>query len=214
MDNLKIGWDEHVTGDIYRLSFTTGGLLVREADVAVPLYRTLSDWVKVRELIASENLFKTRTVSSGTRLAREVIQRLAELSAEELDLFVDATSVERGHLMWVAACRRYSLLGEFAEDVLRERFLLLTPTLDHAAFDSFIRTKAIWHQELDAIKESTYRKLRSNVFLMLHEGGMLSDNGQILQVVLTGRLAKLIAIRGNSDVRLFPMNAPVSAEVK
>lgn len=194
----------------YRLGFTSGGLLAREADIAASLYRQLGDWAKVRAAIKTDNLLQTRTVSSGHRLAREVVQRLAELTDDEIDLLADATSVERGHLMWVAVCRRYALLGEFAEEVLRERFLLLAPTLDHADFNSFMRTKATWHEELAGLKESTYRKLRSNVFLMLHEAGLLSDHGHITPVVLTNRLAAAFATGTDSDVRFFPTNSSVS----
>ena len=67
---------------------------------------------------------------------------------------------------------------------MRERFLLLALTLEHSEFDSFVRTKAMWHEELAELKESTYRKLRSNVFLMLHEAGLLSDHGHIIPAVL------------------------------
>jgi hypothetical protein len=165
-------------------------------------------------VIESENLLQARTVSSGHRLAREVVQRLGELTDDEIDLLADATSVERGHLMWAAACRRYSLLGEFAEEVLRERFLLLAQTLDHSDFDSFVRTKATWHEELAELKESTYRKLRANVFLMLHEAGLLSDNGHITPVVLTDRLAVAFAKPPNSDARFFPTSNPVSPRVE
>lgn len=193
----------------YRLSFTTGGLLVRESDVAASLYRRLGDWAKVRAAIESDNLLQARTVSSGRRIAREVVQRLAELTDDEIDLFLDATSVERGHLMWVSACRRYSLLGEFAEEVLRERFLLLAPTLDHSDFDSFLRTKAVWHEELAELKESTYRKLRSNVFLMLHQAGVLDEGGNITPAVLTDRVATVLGARAASDVRFFPTNDSV-----
>ena len=62
----------------YRLSFTSGGLLVREAVVAAPLYLRLRDWPKVRSVIDEENPLQTRTVASGRRLARELVQRLAE----------------------------------------------------------------------------------------------------------------------------------------
>jgi hypothetical protein len=193
----------------YRLSFTTGGLLVRESDVAAPLYRRLGDWAKVREAIDSENLLQARTVSSGHRLTREVVQRLAELSDDEIDLLVDGTRVERGHLMWTAACRRYSLIGEFAEEILRERFLLLAPTLNHSDFDSFVRRKAMWHEELVELKQSTYRKLRANVFLMLQEAGLLSYDGIITPAVLTDRLVAVLANRPCMDVRFFPTSDPV-----
>ncbi len=194
----------------YRLSFTTGGLLVRESAVASALYQRVGDWATVRAAIQSENLLQARTVASGHRLAREVVQRVAELTGDEIDLLVDATSAERAHLMWAAACRRYSLLGEFAEGVLRERFLLLAPRLDYSDFDSFMRTQAVWHEELAELKESTYRKLRTNVFLMLREAGLLDDAGDITPAVLTGRVATALRARSTSDVRFFPTNEPVA----
>ena len=194
----------------YRLSFTTGDLLVREAGIAAALYQREGDWSKVRETLEAENLLQGRTVSSGHRVAREVVQRLAELTDDEIDLLVDATSVERGHLMWAAACRRYSLLGQFAEEVLRERFLVLAPVLDHSDFDSFAHMKAMWHEELSELKESTYRKLRANVFLMLREAGLLSDNGRIIPAVLTERLIAMFASSTASDVRFFPTTESVS----
>ena len=110
----------------YALSFTTGSLLMREAVIAAPLYLRERDWSKVRALIADDNLLQTRTATSGLRLAREVVQRLAVLSDDEIELLIEATATERGHLLWAAACRRYDLIGEFAEEVVRERFLLLT----------------------------------------------------------------------------------------
>ena len=127
----------------YRLSFTAGGLLVREARIAALQYQQLREWTLARSAVDDDNLLQARTVSTGRRLSREVVQRLTELTDAELDLLVDGTSAERGKLMWVAACRRYAMLGEFAEEVVRERFLLLAPTLDHSHFDSFARRKAM-----------------------------------------------------------------------
>lgn len=184
----------------YALSFTSGALLVREALVAAPIYLREKDWAIVRELINDDNLLQSRTRSSGFRLAREVAQRLSVLSDAEIELIIDATPSERGYLMWAAACRRYDLIGEFAEEVLRERFLVLAQTLDYDQFDSFIRGKALWHEELARLKDSTLRKLRSTVFLMLVEAGLLSADGRILQAVLSARLAATLT----NDIRFFP----------
>src|SRR6476660_2566802 len=96
----------------YALSFTSGALLMREALIAAPIYLREHDWAKVRQLIEEENLLQSRTVSTGQRLAREVAQRLAVLADDELQLLVDSTTSERGHLLWAAACRRYDLIGE------------------------------------------------------------------------------------------------------
>jgi hypothetical protein len=189
----------------YALSFTSGALLMREAAIAVPLYLRERDWSKVRAAIELDNLLQTRTVASGQRLSREIAQRLEVLSDNELELLVDATATERGHLLWAAACRRYDLIGEFAEEVLRERFLLLTSTLSHEDFDGFLRRKALWHEELAELKESTLRKLRSNVFRMLVEAGLLSESGRILQAVPSERVTETLAGRTPSDLCFFPI---------
>lgn len=193
----------------YALSFTSGALLMREALIAAPIYLREHDWAKVRQLIQEDNLLQARTVSTGHRRAREVAQRLAVLSEHELELLVDSTTSERGHLLWAAACRRYDLIGEFAEEVLRERFLLLTPTLDHDDFDSFIRSKALWHEEVAALKDSTLRKLRSNVFRMLVEAGLLTEDDRILQAVISNRVADVLSARTPSDIQFFPTGGAV-----
>jgi hypothetical protein len=193
----------------YALSFTSGALLMREAAIAAPIYLREHDWAKVRQLIEEDNLLQARTVSTGQRFAREVAQRLAVLTDNEVELLVDATTTERGHLLWAAACRRYHLIGEFAEEVLRERFFLLTPKLDHDDFNSFIRSKALWHAEVAELKDSTLRKLRSTVFLMLAEADLLSADGRILPAVLSTRVSDVLSARTPSDIRFFPMGLGV-----
>lgn len=188
----------------YALSFTSGSLLVREALVAAPIYLREHDWATVREVMETGNLLGSRTVSAGQRTTREVAQRLAVLTDSELELLIESTLSERGHLLWAAACRRYALIGEFGEEVLRERFLLLAPNLDYSHFDSFIQRKALWHDEISALKESTLRKLRATVFRMLVEAGLLSDSGQILPAVLSARVSELLTARTPSDLRFFP----------
>lgn len=191
---------ESLTHSRYALSFTSGSLLMREALIAAPIYLSERDWAKVRQLLAEDNLLQSRTLTTGHRRGREVVQRLSVLSDLEVELLVDATPTDRGYLMWAAACRRYDLIGEFAEEVLRERFLVLGTTLDYDDFDSFIRGKALWHEEVADLKDSTLRKLRSNVFRMLVEAGLLSDDGRIVQAVLSARLADTLA----KDIRFFP----------
>ena len=98
----------------------------------------------------------------------------------------------------------YELIGDFAEEVVRERFLLLASTLTYEHFDSFVRGKALWHTELTEVKGSTLRKLRSNVFRMLNEAGLLSDGGHMVQAVLSQRVASALSTRTPSELRFFP----------
>ncbi len=188
----------------YALSFTTGALLAREGALLAPLYVEIRDWEQVRDRAVADNLLQARTHRTGVRLVRETVKRLSVLTDREVELMEELTAPERGHLMWVAACRRYALIGEFAEEVVRERFLLLASTLQYGDFDTFLRSKAVWHDELATIKDSTMYKLRSNLFKMLMEAELLSVSGHIIPSVLSERIAALLSERAPSDVRFFP----------
>ncbi|PPF39319.1 DUF1819 domain-containing protein [Rathayibacter sp. AY1A2] len=192
----------------YALSFTSGGLLVREADVVASVYLRERDWGMVRQVAMDGNLLQARTTSSSMRVIRETIQRLSVLDDAELELLADSSLTERCHLMWVAACRRYELIGDFAEEVLRERYLLLTPSLSADHFDRFITGKNLWHPELDELKPSTRTKVRQNIFRMLHEAGLCSEDDDILPAVLSERVYDALAARTPSDVRFLPTNLP------
>ena len=192
----------------YALSFTSGGLLLREADVFASVYLRERDWGSVRQVAIEGNLLQARTSSSSVRMTRETIQRLSVLDDAELELLADSSLTERCHLMWVAACRRYELIGDFAGEVLRERFLLLTPTLGIDDFDRFITGKSLWHPELDELRPSTRTKLRQNVFRMLHEAGLYSEGGDIVSAVLSERVLEALAARTPSDIRFLPTNLP------
>ena len=188
----------------YALSFTTGALLAREGALLAPVYIELRDWEQVRDQAVEANLMQARTYRTGVRLVRETVKRLSALADDEIALLVEATASERAYLMWAAACGRYELIGEFAEEVLRERFLLLASTLGYEDFDSFVRTKALWHEELAQIKDSTLQKLRSNVFKMLREAELLSEAGHIMPAVLSERVATVLRSHNPSDLRYFP----------
>lgn len=188
----------------YALSFTTGGLLERESAILSPVYVEHRDWAKVRDVAVEENLLQARTYQTGVRLVRETVQRMSALSDREVEILADVTASERGHIMWAAACRRYDLIGEFAEEVLRERFLTLAGTVSHEDYDSFYRAKAMWHDELDEVTDLSYKKLRQVLFKMMVEAGLLTPQGIIEPVLLTARVADCLTQRTPSDIRFFP----------
>ena len=191
----------------YALSFTSGSLLTQEALIAVPIYLRERDWATTRARIKDENLLQARVERSNTRMLGALIPRLQVLTDAELQIIADGTSTERGHLMWAAACRRYDLISEFAEEVLRERFLTLAGKVTYEEFDSFYRSKAIWHDELDAITDTSYRKVRQVVFKMMVDASLLTRQGLIEPTSLSARVASCLSHRTPSDVRFFPTRA-------
>ena len=190
----------------YRLSFTTGGLFLSEAPLVARQYLLTRDWEQTRAQVRSGNLLQVRTAAASTRISKELVARLEELDLDELELLIDSNRRDRAYLLWVAACRRYTFVRDFAREVLRENYLVLRRQLTSADYEAFVNAKALWHDELDGLALSTQRKLRQNLFRMLREAELISDQLVIQSAALTPQLARLLARRGVEQLLVFPAN--------
>jgi len=191
--------------DKYRLSFTSGSLLQMESIKVAALNLECGDWNTVREKILSENLLQARTLNSSKRICREVISRLKTLSLKELNLLVEGNSLEQKYLLWIAICRRYKFIADFAVEVLRERYITLKTDLSYEDFDAFFYAKSEWHDELDKISPATKRKLRQILFKILQETTLLDTNMLINAAMLPPRLLREIHNTKRLDLNFFPV---------
>lgn len=190
----------------YRLSFTTGGLFINESAMAADLYLKARDWRHVRDRIRSENLLQVRTAAAALRISKEVVARLEHLTDNEIDALTQGTARERGYLLWVAVCRRYAFIRDFATEVLREYFITLRQSLALKDFDAFFNGKAMWHEELDKTAVTTQLKLRQNLFRMMREADLLSESNVIQPAILPVALATLLTANGRDALSVFPIS--------
>lgn len=208
---MKQANQDETEEECWKLSFLVGQLLRREAQIAVPIFLETQDWHETSERIKANHLFQHQTASSERRYLQELVSRLSTLSLQELTYFASASFTEQGYLLWLAACRQYAFIYEFAEEVIREKFLVMSPQLTHADFDVFVRSNAPWHPELNNIKDSTLGKLRQNLFKMIEEAG-LTSNGYITQIFFSQGLRDILSTKTPSETHLFP--TPNSDTVK
>lgn len=194
-----------MSNDRYSMSFTTGSLFHRESVQLAALYLEFGDWNAVRDKVISENLLQTRTLNTLKRVCREVVSRLKTLSAGELDFLVAANHQEQSYLLWLAICRRYRFIADFAVEVLRERYITLKTDLHHEDFDSFFNRKSEWHTELDEIRSTTRIKLRQVLFKILREADLLTVSNMINAAMPSQRLLDVIPHGSRRDVLFFPL---------
>jgi hypothetical protein len=188
----------------YSMSFTSGTLLHPESVDLATIFLELKDWNGVRNKVVSENRLQARTLNTLKRSCSEIISRIKTLESAELDLLVDGTSQEQGYLLWLAVCRRYPFIAEFATDIVRERFISLKQDLHPEDFDVFFNNKAEWRPELEQIKPSTRTKLRQVLFKMLREAGLLTPDHRIAAALLTPRLLATVSSNQPQDLLVFP----------
>ncbi len=190
--------------DRYSMSFTTGSLFHRESVKLAALYLDLGDWTAVRDKVIAENLLQSRTLNTLKRVCREVVSRLGTLSQGELEFLVEGSHQEQAYLLWLAVCRRYRFIADFAVEVLRERHITLKANLTHEDFDSFFNRKSEWRLELDEITPATRSKLRQILFKILREADLLTANNMINAAMLSPRLLDVIHRGNRRDVSYFP----------
>ena len=185
----------------YKLSYIGASLAVRESVVIAETFLALGDWRKTEEKVKGENLIQTRTQSSLYRYYFELAPRLQGLTEEQLTLLVEGTVQEQKYLLWYAICKHYAFIREFAVEVLHEKYLVFDFALTEFDYERFFNRKADWHEELAQLKDSSRVKMRTMLFRMLRDGGLVNQAHVILPALLSRRLVE--ALQGDA-----PWSAP------
>lgn len=207
----------------YRLSFTAGALLLPHgralasyflehapADVLDQARQTpeLGSAVAViRSQAIASNVLAIQSETANARYVRETLKRLSALTFDELTILTgdDAMPSDRRLIMWLAMCRYYAFVGDFATDVLRERFLLGEPTVTFDDYARFVRNKTLWHPELETLTDATAKKLRSCLFGAMAEAELLTRTDHaVMQAPPTALLAHILEVRPES-LKFLPM---------
>jgi len=189
----------------YSMSFTTGGIFRQESVDLAELYLNKNDWNTIHKQVLTENILQTRTISTAQKRFREIRTRLQQLSHAELEFLVESSIHDQGYLLWVAICRRFPFIGDFAIEIIRERYITLKNDLTHQDYDFFFHTKSETHPELEKIKPSSQKKLRQVLFKMLKEADLLLENHLIHSAMLSPRLITLLSTSNANDLLFFPI---------
>jgi hypothetical protein len=194
------------TENRYSFSFIAGGLLMNEMTAVAERFLESASWQDVAARAETENLLRARTVSSGRRVLAEVRNRMEVLSRQQIGLLVNGVASDQVAVAWLAICKAYLIVREFAEEVVRERFVTLAMTVDGSDFDRFLDAKAAWEPRLESLTDSTLEKARTVVMRMLREAGIISDQGFIQPTLLSPELVSAIQSDDASLYRVFPIS--------
>ncbi|MGY2916146.1 DUF1819 family protein [Bradyrhizobium sp. USDA 3262] len=188
----------------YLMSFGTGGLYINESVAIARLHDAGNDWEATVAEAQRSGAFPVRKTSSARRSIREIVNRLKRLSPGELALLIEGARSEQAALLWLAACRAYRFIAEFAVEVLSDRFMSLRTDLTYDDFDTFYAAKEEWSPKLGALSMSTRAKLRAVLFRLMREAEILSHDNRILGAMLSPRLLVVIQAGKPDELRYFP----------
>ncbi|PJE79240.1 hypothetical protein CI610_01787 [invertebrate metagenome] len=189
----------------YKLSFTVGSLLHKESVTLAEILLVTGSWKEAKKKALSDNLLQARTISSATRTIREIGHRLKTLSTQELQFLVQGTCDEQAHILWIAICRYYRLIREFASEVIRDKYLSMSYNLEDEDFNFFFNRKAELHDEIESTHQVTRDKLKQVLFRMLREAQLLSRDNNIIPALLSSNIQKWIADHNPKEFLVFPI---------
>ncbi|WP_240652494.1 DUF1819 family protein [Alexandriicola marinus] len=189
----------------YKMSFGTGGLLLNESVEVARLHVSDEPWEDtIRRAIEAGTTALPKT-ASNRRTLREISNRLLTLTDTERDFLIDhADRADRQALLWLATCRAYRFIREFAVEVIRERYLSYQYELPLESFDILLDAKAEWDDHLASLTSSTRLKLRQVLFRIMREAGVISQAGQIQAALLSSQLKTMIEEQAPGDLAVFP----------
>jgi hypothetical protein len=124
--------------------------------------------------------------------------------AETAFLIEQADHADRQGVLWLASCRAYRFIREFAVEVIRERYLSYHYDVPLESFDILLDAKAEWDSHLASLTSSTRLKLRQVLFRIMREAGVISQAGQIQGALLSRSLKSMIEQRAPGDLVVFP----------
>lgn len=181
--------------------------MLNESLMIAQVYQPGEPWTCARERLLAQRASSLPKLASQTRALREVYDRIGNLSiAERHYLLADADHAEQKAMIWLAVCRTYRFVYEFAVEVINERYQSWRLDLGHEVFDRFLADKAECNQSLTELSPSTCAKLRQVLFRILREAGLRSEDGRIQPVWLSGGMKRLIKESNLADLRIFPGN--------
>lgn len=170
--------DNKLLPGTYRLSFTSVSLRPELARIAADAYLVCGTWAGARRQILANNSFQSRSKTSLQRMEREIRPRLELLTKDQIVLLAEGTSEERASMAWLAAIKYAALVREFAADVLRSKLADFDSVLRPSDYSNFIAARLPSHPELAKLTESSRRKIRRVLLLMLTEAGMIREENR------------------------------------
>ena len=189
----------------YKMSFATGGLLLNESVEVARLHAPTEAWEVTLHRALEEGVASLPKAASRRRTLREIVNRISTLDEAELEYLVEgADRQDQQALLWLAACRAYRFVREFATEVIHERFLSFRFDLPPDSFDVLFSAKAEWDEGLAGISPTTRAKLRQVLFRMMREANVISKDNRILSAYVSPRLESMLVDNSPEDLILLP----------
>jgi hypothetical protein len=163
-----------VADNKYVFSFTAVSMRLSEM-IGVARYlqeNNFPDWENITDY---EAVFGSAKEKTSIRKFRELVSRVYKLNEEQIDLLIAGDLNAQKQIAFLSICKLYDFIHEFTVEVVRDKFLVFDYHINEGDYRSFFNRKLELHPELDELAETTRKKIRQVMFLMLEEADLIDS---------------------------------------
>lgn len=143
----------------------------------------LPEFIKVAENVLSgedpdalsASILGREKGATNKRQFYEIRRRIKSLTPSQIEVLSEGTFDDQKHITHLALCKTYGLYRDFVAEVLLEKIMVFDYQLSELDYNSFISKKKMNHPELEALAETTEKKVRQVIYRMLQQVGIIDS---------------------------------------
>lgn len=191
----------------YSLAFTAASLRLNELVLAANaiLEYSISNYRELTEKQVDINFEKTGT---SKRIFSEIRNRLVQLTPDQLKILANGNLIQQKQIAFLAVCKHYNFIKDFIIEMLWDKTMVFNYQINESDFNSFINNNIVLHPELEQFSESTLKKAKQVLFLILEQSGIINNTkDKIIQPqILSPLVLNAIADDEPLLLRIFMMS--------
>lgn len=184
----------------YKIGFARTALL-RETVLVAQQFNVLKDWARVKQTIIDDNILQTRASRTSSIIYNEIHKRLKLLSEEQIEVISGDHTQDVKQLIWIAICKQYPFIGEFALEVLASASASRRYEITYDDYGYFFNAKAEWHPELEQVSDKTRSNARQMLFQMMRQCELLNESNELIPQMLSAAVQECSP---ESDLAFIP----------
>lgn len=179
----------------YNLAFTAGALLFKESQIFIQAIDYTEDYLN-NEFSVDSDVLVTNAESSRKRIKSELDKRLKNLDIDYLNKFSLFTEQDQKVILFLAICKTYTIITEFALEVVYNKWKNFDNELSTYDFKYFLSSK-LSEEQLNSISAHSLYKLSQVAVKMFKDVGIFKDN-KLSTVQVSDDLIALMNNKGDT----------------
>jgi len=186
------------------ISFTVSSLRLNEM-VLLAQYAIENQIMDLTQVRNADIIFGSVKSISFEKTFYQLRKRLETLTPVQIEILANGDLISQKQIALLAVCKCYALIQAFAVEVIREKTLLFDYQLNETDYNTFFKNKVQVYPKLEQFSDSTLKKAKQVMFLMLEQAGII-DNAATKRIqpqLLSPAVIRAIADDDTNLLKIF-----------